>query len=197
MTQTDQNAQDAQDFLAKYASTQTEAMALISTLRAAYGLVGTEFSRDDVLSQAEVQCEELGTYRDSIVETVMNGYEFQKLDDTLSERGNEVIADAVSEQVGILEGALGYEFTAVLVAVVDGEHVDVVEHPDFEDAAAATEWGSDQMGRTVSEVIETEEGARPAEDAPEGAGTAQVVGLRLIALRGGVSHAEFTASFEV
>lgn len=199
MTQPLSNA-TVEQIIEDHVATPSDALALIQSLRVTFGFVGTEFTREDVVGQFETQCEGSGTtyavYQDSIVETVRGGYEFQNLDDILAERGNEVISEAVSELVGILDGAQGYEFTIVLTAVVDGEHVDVVERSGFGNPHDATQWGSDQMGRTVLEVIDAEEDAHPHEDAPRGAEVAQVVGMKMMASRGGI-ETEFTAQFEV
>lgn len=137
---------------------EADALDAITAIRERFNFTGTLFTPTDVSDMAgnvlsnfdAADFEE--AFRDGIVQEVTHGYEYRKLGDILSERGNETLGDAVVSAVSLLEEGTGYTFTVRLLVYRDIEPplFPAIDRAGFTSATDAFQWARSRMGTLVT-----------------------------------------------
>lgn len=187
--------------LADQVQTEEEALSLFHVLSARFDWSGTVFTPEDVRNEVQTildgqgdEHEYLDAYAQALESEVLGSYEYRKLGDGMSERGNETLSDAVVFSPLFREGE-GITFCVVLG--VDDERAirtEAVEVGPFDSSQRAHEAGL----AGVSKVAEAQEDNPMAEFlvSDEKLIAAEVKGFSLVVVRDGETLAEYPAMLE-
>lgn len=110
-------------------ATAGEALSIIHSLRTHFDLVGTEFTADDAISQIETIMSETdeeftSLLLPSLTRAVQEDARWNRLPDSLAERGNETLGDVIAEVVGDLSSEpLGDDQVYVIIATTSRGHL--------------------------------------------------------------------------
>lgn len=148
-------------------TSESDALDTIIAIRDRFGFTGTVFTPSEVEGMAsDVLSEQGNDFADafyaSVAQTVIGEYEFRKLGDMLSERGNITLGDAVASYAEALEDGNGYEFDALLLVDRDSDdpQSEALERRGFSTSQAAFQWARQYVGSPASVCIPLTEADR-------------------------------------
>lgn len=139
-------------------TTESEALDAISDIKARFNLTGTLFTPTDVSDMVYSAMPAFVTdsaFQEAlcagVVDNVTREYEYRKLGDILSERGNDTLAGAVDSVLGLLEDGAGYTFTVRLLVYRDPQPplFPAIVRAGFPTATEALQWAQARMGTMV------------------------------------------------
>lgn len=150
--------------LAHQVTTEDEALTLITALGTRFGLSTTTFTRRDITGMAEDMAADVLTEHSpeflhamlpAVVDAVRTGYEWNKLDEILSEHGNETLAEAVRQTGAPLHGGEHTVFDARLLVDTRDSLTPAVEVPGFTSAQHAYDWAKSLYGQSASDAFDS------------------------------------------